>query len=199
MSVRDLSGLVDQGVDREYIVRSKSLVKIGTTSNERRLFFKLRQAKARLGALADGDIRPAQVERIARELDVPEHDVIDMNRRLAGDLSLNSPLAGSDDASTWQDHLADDAPSQERTLADGEQHDRRRKALADALGVLSERERRIFVDRRLADEPSTLRELADELGVSCERVRQIETRAFNKVRSAVHRRVGAADTPRLAA
>jgi RNA polymerase sigma-32 factor len=183
---------------QEYILRSKSLVKIGTTANQRKLFFKLRQAKGRIGAIEEGDMRPDQVGRIAKELGVTEQDVIDMNRRLGGDLSLNAPLIG-DDASTWQDYLVDDAPSQERTLAESQQGDRRRKALAEALAALSERERRILVDRRLVDEPITLNELAGELGVSCERVRQIEMRAFHKVRSAVHQRVKVTDAPRLAA
>jgi RNA polymerase sigma-32 factor len=184
---------------QDYILRTKSLVKIGTTTDERKLFFKLRQAKARMGALEDGDMHPTQVEEIARQLGVSEQNVIDMNRRLAGDFSLNSPLGGNDDAGTWQDHLADDSPSQEWTLAEGEQSDRRRKALAEALAVLSQRERRIFVNRRLADKPPTLNQLADQLGVSPERVRQIELRAFHKIRSAVHHRVELTDAPRLAA
>jgi RNA polymerase sigma-32 factor len=184
---------------QDYILRSKSLVKIGTTANQRKLFFKLRQAKGRIGAIEEGDMRPDQVELIAKELGVSGQDVVDMNRRLAGDLSLNAPLVEDDEASSWQDRLVDDAPSQERTLAEGQQGARRRKALAEALAVLSERERRIFVHRRLAEEPITLNELADELGVSCERVRQIEVRAFQKVRSAVYQRVAVSDAPRLAA
>jgi len=183
---------------QEFILRSKSLVKIGTTANQRKLFFKLRQAKARIGALEDGDMRPDQLSLIAKELGVGEQDVVDMNRRLGGDLSLNAPLF-DDDVSTWQDHLIDDASSQEHTLADGQQDATRRRALTEALAVLSERERRIFVDRRLVDEPITLNRLADELGVSSERVRQIELRAFHKVRTAVHQRVKVMDAPRLAA
>jgi RNA polymerase sigma-32 factor len=183
---------------QDYILRAKSLVRIGTTANQKKLFFKLRQVKGRIGAIEDGDMRPDQVDIIAKELGVTAQDVIDMNRRLGGDLSLNAPLV-DDDASTWQDYLVDEAPSQERTLAESQQGAVRRKALAEALAVLSERERRIFVDRRLADEPITLNRLADELGVSCERVRQIEMRAFQKVRSAVHQSVKVTDAPRLAA
>jgi RNA polymerase sigma-32 factor len=183
---------------QEYILRSRSLVKIGTTAGQRRLFFKLRQAKSRIGAIDEGDMRPEQVRVIAKELGVTEQEVIDMNRRLSGDLSLNAPLT-EDEAGTWQDYLVDDAPNQERTLAEIEQSSRRRTALAEALALLSERERRILVDRRLADEPPTLNQLADELGVSPERVRQIEVRAFDKVRRAVHRRVELTDAPRLAA
>jgi RNA polymerase sigma-32 factor len=184
---------------QDYVLRSKSMVRIGTTANQKKLFFKLRRAKGRIGALEDGDMRPDQVELIAKELGVSEQDVIDMNRRLAGDLSLNGPLAEDSDSGTWQDYLVDEAPSQERTLADGQQGARRRKALTEALAVLSERERRILLDRRLADEPITLRQLADELGVSCERVRQIEVRAFQKIRAAVYQRIEVADVPRLAA
>ena len=183
---------------QDYILRAKSLVRIGTTANQKKLFFKLRQVKGRIGAIEDGDMRPDQVDIIAKELGVTAQDVIDMNRRLGGDLSLNAPLL-DDDASTWQDYLVDEAPSQERTLAESQQGATRRKALAEALAVLSERERRIFVDRRLAEEPITLNQLADELGVSCERVRQIEVQAFQKVRSAVYQRVAVTDAPRLAA
>jgi RNA polymerase sigma-32 factor len=183
---------------QEYILRSRSLVKIGTTAGQRRLFFKLRQAKSRIGAIDEGDMRPEQVGVIAKELGVTEQEVIDMNRRLSGDLSLNAPLTDGE-AGTWQDYLVDDAPNQERTLAEIEQSCRRRTALAEALALLSERERRILVDRRLADQPPTLNQLADELGVSPERVRQIEVRAFDKVRRAVHRRVELTDAPRLAA
>jgi RNA polymerase sigma-32 factor len=183
---------------QEYILRSRSLVKIGTTAGQRRLFFKLRQAKSRIGAIDEGDMRPEQVGVIAKELGVTEQEVIDMNRRLSGDLSLNAPLTDGE-AGTWQDYLVDDAPNQERTLAEIEQSSRRRTALVEALALLSERERRILVDRRLADQPPTLNQLADELGVSPERVRQIEVRAFDKVRRAVHRRVELTDAPRLAA
>jgi RNA polymerase sigma-32 factor len=183
---------------QEYILRSRSLVKIGTTAGQRRLFFKLRQAKSRIGAIDEGDMRPEQVGVIAKELGVTEQEVIDMNRRLSGDLSLNAPLTDGE-AGTWQDYLVDDAPNQERTLAEIEQSCRRRTALVEALALLSERERRILVDRRLADQPPTLNQLADELGVSPERVRQIEVRAFDKVRRAVHRRVELTDAPRLAA
>ena len=182
----------------DYILRSQSLVRIGTTVNQKKLFFKLRQAKGRIGAVGEGDMRPDQVGLIAKKIGVAEQDVIDMDRRLGGDLSLSAPLIG-DETSTWQDYLVDEAPSQERTLAEGQQGLRRRRALAEALKLLSERERRIFVDRRLVDEPLTLKQLSDQLGVSCERVRQIEMRAFRKVRTAVCQCVQLTETPRLAA
>jgi RNA polymerase sigma-32 factor len=176
---------------QEYVLRSKSLVKIGTTASQKKLFFNLRKAKARISAVEEGDMRPDQVELIAKGLGVAEQDVIDMNRRLGGDMSLNAPLAEDGDASTWQDRLVDDAPSQERILAESQEAATRREALAEALTVLNDRERRIFMGRRLAEQPIRLNELADEFGVSRERVRQIEVRAFQKVRSAVKHRVAA--------
>jgi RNA polymerase sigma-32 factor len=170
---------------QDYILRSKSLVKMGTTANQKKLFFNLRKAKSRISALAEGDMHPDQVELIAEALGVGEQDVIDMDRRLGGDVSLNAPLAEDGDTGTWQDRLIDDAPSQERILAESEQAAARHKALVEALAVLDERERRIFTGRRLAEEPIRLNELANEFGVSRERVRQIEVRAFQKIRSAV--------------
>jgi RNA polymerase sigma-32 factor len=174
---------------QEYILRSWSLVKMGTTANQKKLFFNLRKAKSRISALEEGDLRPDQVQIIAKRLGVTEQDVVDMNRRLGGDVSLNSPIREDGDSGEWQDWLVDDSASQEARLAESEEADNRRKALGEALTVLNERERRIFEARRLADDPVTLEELADEFGVSRERVRQIEVRAFEKVKRAVHQRV----------
>jgi RNA polymerase sigma-32 factor len=180
---------------QEYILRSWSLVKLGTTANQKKLFFNLRKAKSRISALDDGDLHPDQVRLIARQLGVTERDVIDMNRRLGGDLSLNSPMRQEADSGEWQDSLRDDSTSQESRLAEDQQAENRRKALGHALTVLNRRERRIFEARRLADEPITLEELADEFGVSRERVRQIEVRAFEKVRKAVKNRLAATELP----
>jgi RNA polymerase sigma-32 factor len=176
---------------QEYILRSWSLVKMGTTANQKKLFFNLRKAKSKISALEEGDLRPDQVQLIAKRLGVTEQDVIDMNRRLGGDASLNTPIREEGDSGEWQDWLVDDAPSQERTLVENEEFGNRRKALGEALSVLNERERRIFEARRLADDPITLEELAEEFGVSRERVRQIEVRAFEKVQNAVKHRVAA--------
>jgi RNA polymerase sigma-32 factor len=180
---------------QEYILRSWSLVKMGTTANQKKLFFNLRKAKSKISALEEGDLRPEQVALIAKRLGVTEQDVIDMNRRLGGDASLNTPIREDGDSGEWQDWLVDDAPTQERVLAENEELDNRRKALGEALSVLNERERRIFEARRLADEPITLEELAEEFGVSRERVRQIEVRAFEKVQNAVKNRVAAMERP----
>jgi len=174
---------------QEYILRSWSLVKMGTTANQKKLFFNLRKAKSRISALEEGDLRPDQVKVIAKRLGVTEQDVVDMNRRLGGDVSLNSPIREEGDAGEWQDWLVDDSVSQETRLAESEEADNRHEALSEALTVLNERERRIFEARRLADEPITLEELANEFGVSRERVRQIEVRAFEKVRKGVRQRV----------
>ena len=176
---------------QEYILRSWSLVKMGTTANQKKLFFNLRKAKSKIDALQEGDMRPDQVKLIAKRLGVPEQDVIDMNRRLGGDASLNAPIREEGDAGEWQDWLVDESASQETRLVADEQADNRRKALGDALSVLNERERRIFEARRLAEDPITLEDLADEFGVSRERVRQIEVRAFEKVQKAVKNRVAA--------
>ncbi|KAF0127980.1 MAG: RNA polymerase sigma-32 factor [Xanthobacteraceae bacterium] len=169
---------------QEYILRSWSLVKMGTTANQKKLFFNLRKAKSSISALEDGDLRPDQVKVIATKLGVDEKDVIDMNRRLGGDASLNAPVREDGDGE-WQDWLADDSDSQEAVLAREEETDNRRLALTRALGVLNERERIIFEERRLKDDPITLEELAERFGVSRERVRQIEVRAFEKVQDAV--------------
>jgi RNA polymerase sigma-32 factor len=179
---------------QEYILRSWSLVKMGTTANQKKLFFNLRKAKSKISALEEGDLRPDQVKLIAKRLGVSEQDVIDMNRRLGGDVSLNAPIREDGDSGEWQDWLVDDVNDQEARLAENEESDNRRKALVDALSVLNERERRIFEARRLADDPITLEDLAAEFGVSRERVRQIEVRAFEKVQRAVKSRVAAMES-----
>ena len=180
---------------QEYILRSWSLVKMGTTANQKKLFFNLRKAKSRISALEEGDMRPDQVKLIAKRLGVTEQDVIDMNRRLGGDASLNAPIREDGDSGEWMDWLVDDSVSQESRLAESEQSENRHKALGEALTVLNDRERRIFEARRLADEPITLEELAEEFGVSRERVRQIEVRAFEKVQKAVKSRISTMETP----
>ncbi|GLK74584.1 RNA polymerase sigma factor RpoH [Ancylobacter dichloromethanicus] len=175
---------------QEYILRSWSLVKMGTTAAQKKLFFNLRKAKSQISALEEGDLRPDQVQQIATKLGVTEQEVIDMNRRLGGDASLNAPLRGDvEGGGEWQDWLADDHDSQESVLVEHEEMDNRRNALSGALSVLNERERRIFEARRLSDDPMTLEDLATEFGVSRERVRQIEVRAFEKVQKAVIDRV----------
>ncbi|WP_029349533.1 RNA polymerase sigma factor RpoH [Bosea sp. 117] len=175
---------------QEYILRSWSLVKMGTTAAQKKLFFNLRKAKSQISALEEGDLRPDQVKQIATKLGVAEQDVIDMNRRLSGDASLNAPIRGDvEGGGEWQDWLADDRDDQESVLAEHEEMDNRRSALSGALSVLNDRERRIFEARRLSDDPMTLEDLAAEFGVSRERVRQIEVRAFEKVQKAVIDRV----------
>jgi len=183
---------------QEYILRSWSLVKMGTTANQKKLFFNLRKAKSKISALQEGDLRPDQVQVIAKRLGVTEQDVVDMNRRLGGDASLNAPIRDDGESGEWQDWLADDSESQESLMAEHEELDNRRKALSSALEVLNDRERRIFEARRLADEPVTLEDLAAEFGVSRERVRQIEVRAFEKVQKAVKNRVAAMEAPSAA-
>ena len=168
---------------QEYIMRSWSLVKISATANQRKLFFNLRRAKSRISSLDGGDLRSDQVKQIAKQLGASERDVIDMDRRLSGDASLNVPLREGD--GEWQDLLADDADDQEHKLVESEEASKRHDALAASLGVLNPRERRIFEARRLTDDPMTLADLSSELGVSRERVRQIESRAFEKIQHAV--------------
>ena len=181
---------------QEYILRSWSLVKMGTTAAQKKLFFSLRRTKAQMQALEEGDLTPAHVKAIAIKLGVPEVDVVNMNRRLGGDSSLNAPLRNDTEGSgEWQDFLADDAPDQEEILVESEERSQRRAFLASALGVLNERERRIFEARRLADEPSTLEALSAEFSISRERVRQIEVRAFEKVQAAVQQAALAAAKP----
>ena len=178
-----------------YILHSWSLVKMGTTANQRKLFFHLREAKSKIFALDEGDMRPDQVKFIAKRVGVTEQDVIDMNRRLGGDASLNDTIREDGDSGVRQDWLVDESPNQETTLAASDEFANRRKALSDVLRVLNGRDRRIFEGRRLAEDPITLAELADEFGVSRERVRQIEVRAFEKVQKAVKNRIAAIETP----
>ena len=180
---------------QEYILRSWSLVKMGTTASQKKLFFNLRKAKSCISALDDGDLRDDQVETISKRLGVAKQDVVDMNRRLGGDASLNSPLREGGEGE-WQDWLVDESADQESQLADREESDARMGALRSALTVLNPRERRIFEARRLADEPITLEELSAEFGVSRERVRQIEVRAFEKVQEAVKAGVAKAQLPK---
>jgi len=180
---------------QEYILRSWSLVKMGTTTNQKKLFFNLRKAKSKISILDEGDMRPDQVKIIAQRLGVTETDVIYMNRRLGGDASLNMPIRDDEDSGEWQDWLVDERENQETTLAESEEFDNRRKALAAALLVLNDRERRIFEARRLAEDPITLTELAEEFGVSRERVRQVGVCAFEKVQKAVKNRVAAMECP----
>jgi len=178
---------------QEYILRSWSLVKIGTTAKQKRLFFNLRRSKRKIRAFEDGDLRPDQATLIAKELAVNEHDVIDMNRRLQGDLSLNTPLHDEDESAEWQDFLTDDAAvGQERRLIENEEAGHRHKALGEALADLNVRERRILAARRLTDDPVTLTDLASEFRVSRERVRQLELRAFDKLQQGVRARMHAA-------
>ena len=180
---------------QEYILRSWSLVKMGTTVNQKKLFFNLRKAKSKISVLDEGDLRPDQVKLVARRLGVTEQDVVDMNRRLRGDVSLDAPIRAEGDSGEWQNWLVDEHADQETTLAASEEFDNRRKALASALSALNDRERRIFEARRLAEDPITLKELADEFGVSRERVRQIGACAFEKVQKSVKRRVAVMETP----
>jgi RNA polymerase sigma-32 factor len=170
---------------QEYILRSWSLVKMGTTANQKKLFFNLRKAKSKISALEEGDLRPDQVKLIAKRLGVTEQDVVDMNRRLGGDVSLNAPIRDDGDSGEWQDWLVDEVSDQETRLVEDEESDNRKKALGEALSVLGQRERRIFEARQLADDPMTLEDLAVEFGISRERVRQIEVRAFQKVQRTV--------------
>jgi len=180
---------------QEYILRSWSLVKMGTTANQKKVFFNLRKAQSKISVLNDGDMQPHQVEIIARRIGVTEADVIYMNRRLGGDASLNAAIREDGESGEWQHWLVDESPDQETTLAASEEFDNRRKTLSSALTVLNTRERRIFETRRLAEEQITLVELAEEFGVSRERVRQIEVGAFAKVQNAVKHRVAAIATP----
>jgi RNA polymerase sigma-32 factor len=171
---------------QEYILRSWSLVKMGTTANQKRLFFNLRKVKGKIQALDDGDLKPEQITEIATRLNVSEEEVVSMNRRLSGDASLNAPIRASEgESGEWQDWLVDDQQSQEEILVQQDELDQRRSMLSEALDVLNERERRIFEARRLAEDPMTLEELSGEFDISRERVRQIEVRAFEKVQEAV--------------
>jgi RNA polymerase sigma-32 factor len=173
---------------QEYILRSWSLVKMGTTAAQKKLFFNLRRMKGQIRALEDRDLQPEVVKHIATKLGVPENDVVIMNRRLGGDVSLNAPVCKDEleGEGEWVDWLADDTPDQEERLAESDELNLRKIYLAKAMLTLTDREKRIFEARRLADEPGTLEDLSAEFGVSRERIRQIEARAFEKVQSAVH-------------
>ena len=184
---------------QEYILRSWSLVKMGTTAAQKKLFFNLRKIKGQLKALDEGDLRPDQVKRIATQLGVTEEDVVSMNRRLAGDSSLNAPVRNDSESGEWQDWLVDETMDQETALAESEEKENRRALLNDALKTLNERERRVFEARRLAEEPLTLEELSAEFGVSRERIRQIEVRAFEKVQKAVQKAAATQAAPAAAA
>ena len=169
---------------QEYILRSWSLVKLGTTAAQKKLFFNLRKAKGKIGALEDGDMRPEHVEKIATDLGVTQDEVVSMNRRLSGggDSSLNAPLKGDGEGSTeWQDWLADDEADQASAYAETQELDARRELLLEAMGALNDRERNILTERRLKDEPVTLEDLSQVYNVSRERIRQIEVRAFEKL------------------
>ncbi|MBP0443575.1 RNA polymerase sigma factor RpoH [Roseomonas sp. SSH11] len=166
---------------QEYILHSWSLVKMGTTAAQKKLFFNLRRLKGQMAALEEGDLKPEQVEKIARVLQVPEQDVVSMNRRLSSpDNSLNSPIR-ADSEGEWQDWLVDEGESQEEELAEREDMSNRRDLLNGALRSLNDRERHILIERRLKDEPTTLEELSQQYNISRERVRQIEVRAFEKL------------------
>jgi RNA polymerase sigma-32 factor len=180
---------------QDYVLRSWSLVKIGTTAAQRKLFFKLRSAKNRIAALESGDLHPDKVASIAKDLDVASEEVVEMNRRLVGDKSINVPLHEDGESGEWQDRLVDQSPSPETIVVEQDEKERRLSALTAAVEVLNGRERLIFEARHLADEPETLEELAEKFSVSRERIRQIEVRAFEKVRKATRSFI--AKTPAL--
>jgi RNA polymerase sigma-32 factor len=173
---------------QEYILRSWSLVKMGTTASQKKLFFNLRKIKGQIQALEDGDLRPDQVTEIATRLGVPEEDVISMNRRLGGDSSLNAPLSRDTDGSgEWQDWLVDEEDTPDVAYEQSEEQEMRSKLLHQAMNGLNERERRIFEARRMSDDPMTLEDLSQEFNVSRERIRQIEVKAYEKVEKAVRK------------
>ena len=176
---------------QEYILRSWSLVKMGTTAAQKKLFFNLRRMKSKLDAFEDGDLKPEDVAKIATDLGVSEADVTSMNRRMAmgGDTSLNVSMR-EDGEGQWQDWLADDAPLQDQTVAEAQEADVRHTMLVDAMDDLNDREKHILTERRLTDDPKTLEELSQVYGVSRERVRQIEVRAFEKLQKAMMRLAG---------
>jgi RNA polymerase sigma-32 factor len=178
---------------QEYVLRSWSLVKIGTTAAQKRLFFNLRKIKGQIAALDDGNLHPDQIKQIATTLSVSEADVVSMNQRLSGDTSLNAPMRADEGSSEWQDWLVDDTPDQETTLGESEEYTERMQLLSSAMQDLNDREKAIFQARRLRDEPATLEELAQEYSVSRERIRQIEVRAFEKVQEAVQKAAHARD------
>jgi len=180
---------------QEYILRSWSLVKMGTTASQKKLFFNLRKIKGQLKALEEGDLHPDNVKKISTRLGVSEADVVSMNRRLAGDSSLNAPVRNDAESGEWMDWLVDDGVDQETALAESEERDHRHDMLLDALKDLNDRERRVFKARRLAEDPLTLEKLSGEFGVSRERIRQIEVRAFEKVQKAVQKAAAAVALP----
>jgi RNA polymerase sigma-32 factor len=183
---------------QDYILRSWSLVKIGTTVRQKKLFFKLRSAKSKIAAFENSDLRPDQVALIATTLGVGDQDVIDMNRRLGGDTSLNAPIYDDGQAGEWQDTLVDETPSPEAIVVALDETEHQHEALVRAIGVLDNRERRIFEERYLMEEPRTLDDLAVEFNVSRERVRQIEARAFEKVQAAAKKRIREQGAPAAA-
>ncbi len=172
---------------QEYSLRSWSLEKMGTTASQKKLFFNLRRVKGQIQAIEEGELRPDQVKEIATKLGVSEEDVVSMNRRLSGDASLNAPVRADSESGEWQDWLVDETPDQEEQLAESEELTLRRGLLENAMKALTDRERQIFEARRLRDDPATLEDLSVEFGVSRERIRQIEVRAFEKVQSAVQK------------
>ena len=178
---------------QEYILRSWSLVKIGTTAGQKKLFFNLRRIKGQIQAIDDGDLKPEQVTQIATQLNVTEDEVMSMNQRMAGnDRSLNVPLSrDGEGGGEWQDWLQDDSPDQEATFADHEEYDARKNLMLDAMQGLNPREQRILAARRLSEPPLTLEDLATEFNISRERIRQIEVRAFEKIQKAVRDKAAA--------
>ena len=183
---------------QEFILRSWSLVKMGTTASQKKLFFNLRRAKSQIQALEEGDMRPDQVAQIATKLGVPAADVVSMNRRLSGDTSLNAQVR-ADSEGEWQDWLVDETDDQETVLVDAQERTIRTGLLSDAMEKLDQRERRVFEARRLQDDPATLEDLSKEFGVSRERIRQIEVKAFEKVQKAVKNAAQRAAAPRSSA
>lgn len=177
---------------QEYVLRSWSLVKMGTTAAQKKLFFNLRRLKGEMKALEDGDLKPDDLKKIATKLNVKESEVTSMNRRMAsgGDASLNVTIGGDDGSAEWQDWLQDDSDSQETTLGEAQEHDARMDLLQDAMADLNDRERHILAERRLSDKPKTLEELAGVYNVSRERIRQIEARAFEKLQEAMLKAAG---------
>jgi RNA polymerase sigma-32 factor len=179
---------------QEYILHSWSLVKMGTTAAQKKLFFNLRKLKGQMQAIEEGDLSPEQVSKIATRLGVPEEEVVNMNRRLAApDSSLNAPVKAEGDME-WQDWLVDESPNQETKLGESQEMGQRKQMLAGALKQLTDRERHIIVERRLIDEPKTLEDLSSKYGISRERVRQIEVRAFDKLQKAMKNMVVEAAT-----
>ncbi len=182
---------------QEFVLRSWSLVKLGTTANQKKLFFNLRKIKSKISALEEGDLKPDQVKYIATKLGVREDEVISMNRRLSGDTSLNAPLRTDGDGDgEWQDWLVDDTASQEAVLVANEEAKSRNSMLSEALTKLNDRERRVIEARKLQDDPATLDDLSKEFSVSRERIRQIEVRAFEKLQKAVKSAAQKALAPR---